>query len=149
MARGGDAERCWRAVGMNAASLVWFAGAALGLGALAAAFPQAFRWLALAGAAYVAWLGLASILSAGRRDANEPTAAPLRSGAFREGLAVQLSNPKAMLFFWAARPWPSGWRNPASAAPSTSRSGYCSSPPPYSSCCVADFAQPPFPPRVF
>ena len=35
--------------GMNAATLVWFGGAALGLGALVAAFPGAFRLLAVAG----------------------------------------------------------------------------------------------------
>jgi threonine/homoserine/homoserine lactone efflux protein len=44
-------------VGMNAATLVWFGAAALGLGALVAAFPQVFRLIAVLGALYVAWLG--------------------------------------------------------------------------------------------
>lgn len=92
--------------GMNAATLVWFAGAALGLGTLVAAFPKAFHWLALAGAAYVAWLGVKSIY-----DAILPTEAGVapvflaRSGhPFRGGFAVQIANPKALLFFTAVLP---------------------------------------------
>src|SRR6478735_2991 len=47
--------------GMNLATLVWFACSALGLGALIIAFPKAFHLLALAGAAYLVWLGFKSI----------------------------------------------------------------------------------------
>ena len=50
--------------GMNVATLVWFGAAALGLGALVTAFPQVFRLIAIAGALYVAWLGVTSIRSA-------------------------------------------------------------------------------------
>lgn len=92
--------------GMNSASLVWFAAAALGLGGLILAFPGAFRLIAYAGAAYVAWLGLKSILRA-FKAADGATATPaVRSGssAFRDGFAVQISNPKALLFFTAVLP---------------------------------------------
>jgi threonine/homoserine/homoserine lactone efflux protein len=91
--------------GMNTASLVWFGAAALGLAALATAFPIAFRLLAWAGAAYVAWLGLKSLLAA--RHPEAPLAhAPALSGrsAFRDGFAVQITNPKALLFTTAVLP---------------------------------------------
>ena len=41
-------------VGMNAATLVWFGAAALGLGAMVVAFPQVFRLISVGGALYVA-----------------------------------------------------------------------------------------------
>lgn len=91
--------------GMSCATLVWFIGAALGLSALVTAFPQVFRILTWAGAAYVAWLGLSSILSGLRNDPDSETPRThLERSAFRDGFAVQLSNPKALLFFTAVLP---------------------------------------------
>lgn len=92
--------------GMNLATLVWFAGAALGLSALMAAFPQAFHLLAIAGALYVAWLGINSIRSGLRGDpgpVDRPAVHGARS-AFLDGFAVQIANPKALLFFTAVLP---------------------------------------------
>ncbi|HVZ99674.1 MAG TPA: LysE family translocator [Caulobacterales bacterium] len=91
--------------GMNCATLVWYAAASLGLSALIGAFPLFFRAMGLAGGAYVAWLGLKSLWSAAR---DHPLfAKPLRAGAggsFADGFAVQLSNPKIVLFFTAVLP---------------------------------------------
>ena len=91
--------------GMNVATLVWFAAAALGLAALVRAFPEAFRVLAIAGAAYVAWLGLKS-LWAGVSSSGHALHVTGRMGksAFRDGFAVQIANPKAILFFTAVLP---------------------------------------------
>lgn len=93
-------------VGMNVANLVWIAAAALGLSALVHAFPLAFRVIAVAGGVYVAWLG-AKALWAAWRDKVPPfetgRGADL-SSAFRDGFAVQLSNPKAIIFFTAVLP---------------------------------------------
>ena len=91
--------------GMNAATLVWFSAAALGLGALVKAFPQAFRVLAVGGALYVAWLGVQAIRGA-YRTAAEPSEIPVRKGrsAFVDGFTVQIANPKAILFFTAVLP---------------------------------------------
>lgn len=91
--------------GMNTGTLAWFAAAALGLGALIVAFPQVFHILAYVGAAYVAWLGLKSILSGAKNEAGPPviTIRPGRS-AFIDGFMVQVSNPKALLFFTAVLP---------------------------------------------
>ena len=92
-------------LGMNTASLVWFCGAALGLGALVMAFPRAFHLIALAGAAYVAWLGIKSILSSFKpADPQALVRQPTGRSAFVDGFAVQISNPKAVLFFTAVLP---------------------------------------------
>ena len=91
--------------GMNAASLVWFSGSALGLGALILAFPKAFHVLALAGAAYLVWLGLKS-LWAGYKNVESHASATVRAGrsAFFDGFMVQIANPKMLLFFSAVLP---------------------------------------------
>ena len=92
--------------GMNTATLVWFACAALGLSALMAAFPGAFHLLAIAGALYVAWLGIRSIRS-GLRGGGGPADGPAIQGArsaFVDGFSVQIANPKALLFFTAVLP---------------------------------------------
>ena len=93
--------------GMNAATLVWFGGAALGLGALVTAFPAAFRLLAVAGGLYVAWLGLRSLWSAlrgGREDAAPAPDVHRARSAFLDGFSVQIANPEALLFFTAVLP---------------------------------------------
>ncbi|MFN3536347.1 MAG: LysE family translocator [Brevundimonas sp.] len=91
--------------GMNTATLVWFSAAALGLGALVKAFPEAFQVLAIGGALYVAWLGVQAIRGA-LRTAAEPSEIPVKKGrsAFVEGFAVHIANPKAILFFTAVLP---------------------------------------------
>jgi threonine/homoserine/homoserine lactone efflux protein len=92
--------------GMNTASLVWFLAAALGLGALMKAFPQAFGVLAIVGGLYLAWLGFKAL-----RAAADPTTKGLDMGnskganrPFLDGFVVQISNPKALLFFTAVLP---------------------------------------------
>ena len=92
-------------IGMNAATLVWFAAAALGLGALVAAFPQVFRIIAVLGALYVAWLGVKALRGA-FATAAEPDHVEVRRGrsALIDGFTVQIANPKAILFFTAVLP---------------------------------------------
>ena len=105
-------ERGKRAVllavaGMNVATLVWFGAASLGLGALVTAFPEVFRWVAIAGALYVAWLGAVSIRSAFKSaptDVSTGGRTRLRRPAFVDGFLVQIANPKAVLFFTAVLP---------------------------------------------
>jgi threonine/homoserine/homoserine lactone efflux protein len=92
-------------VGMNAATLIWFCAAALGLGALVTAFPQVFHLIAIAGALYVAWLGLKALQGA-FKTAADPDTATIRPnrGALVDGFLVQIANPKAILFFTAVLP---------------------------------------------
>jgi threonine/homoserine/homoserine lactone efflux protein len=93
-------------VGMNCASVVWFVAAAIGLGALMKAVPQVFGALAIGGGLYLAWLGFKALraafnpltqgISMGRaKAANRP---------FLDGFIVQITNPKALLFFTAVLP---------------------------------------------
>ena len=92
-------------VGMNAATLVWFGAAALGLGALVTAFPEVFRLISIGGALYVAWLGINALMGA-FRTAADPHAPTIRLGrsALLDGFMVQIANPKAVLFFTAVLP---------------------------------------------
>jgi threonine/homoserine/homoserine lactone efflux protein len=92
--------------GMNVATLVWFCAAGLGLFALIKAAPDAFHWLGLASAAYIAWLGAQS-LWAGWQDSVKPldAAKPGAAGrALADGFLVQIANPKAVIFFTAVLP---------------------------------------------
>lgn len=92
-------------VGMNSASLAWFAAAAFGLGAMILAFPALFHVLALAGGLYVAWLGVKAI-RAGLKGEAAVRAVHIDGGrsAFLDGFMVQATNPKALLFFTAVLP---------------------------------------------
>jgi threonine/homoserine/homoserine lactone efflux protein len=92
--------------GMNTATLVWFAAAALGLATLIAAFPKAFHILAYAGAAYLVWLGLKSIAAGLRAVQEDGEARQFKMGrsAFRDGFTVQIANPKILLFFTGVLP---------------------------------------------
>ncbi|PZU76328.1 MAG: LysE family translocator [Brevundimonas sp.] len=92
-------------LGMNVATLVWFGAAALGLAALVKAFPAAFKVVAVLGAVYVAWLGVKALRGA-FATAGQPDRLIVRKGrsAFVDGFAVQIANPKAILFFTAVLP---------------------------------------------
>ena len=102
--------------GMNGATLVWFGAAALGLGALVATFPRAFHLLAYAGAVYIGWLGLSALRAALTTSGGPAPEASFRPGgkAFLDGFAVQIANPKALLFFTAVLP---PFLDPARPAP--------------------------------
>lgn len=99
------------AAGVNTGILVHTAVAALGLSALLATCSQAFVAVKLAGAAYLVWLGICALRSAGRRrllhedpapatEAQEPTFAQ----SFRSGLVTNILNPKVALFVLAFFP---------------------------------------------
>ncbi|MGE3250025.1 MAG: LysE family translocator [Hyphomonadaceae bacterium] len=104
MERGGRAALIGVA-GMNAAMAVWYLAAGLGLSALILAAPEAFRYVAIAGGLYVAWLGAKALYAAwvGQSSLGRGRAADA-GAAFRDGFAVQISNPKALLFFTAVLP---------------------------------------------
>ena len=101
----GKAAALLGVVGMNAATLVWFVAASLGLGALVAAFPQAFRIIAVGGALYVAWLGIKALRGAFANEGQPKDVAVSRGrSAILNGFMVQIANPKAILFFTAVLP---------------------------------------------
>ena len=107
------------AVGIMVGNTLWIAASLLGLSALIQAVPQVLAVLQLVGGAYLLWMGIGAIRTglaerkeaanggtAGGSDAVAaadvpPVAALPTSEAFRIGVATNLANPKAVLFFGA------------------------------------------------
>ncbi|MYM57270.1 LysE family translocator [Thalassovita mangrovi] len=99
--RSGPKAAVAASAGISAGAFFHAAAAGLGLSALIAALPWAFdaiRWL---GVAYLLWLALQSL----RGGAVASDAPPVRAArAFRDGLLVNLTNPKVILFVLAFVP---------------------------------------------
>lgn len=91
-------------IGMNSATLVWFVAAAVGLGALIRALPDVFAFLTVAGALYLIWLGLRALAAAVRGGGAISTGPTSDGSPLAQGFAVQIANPKAVLFFSAVLP---------------------------------------------
>jgi len=80
-------------------------GASIGLAALFAVSAAAFTVVKLAGAGYLAWLGIQALRGGGpAAEAATAFAAPLYGRIFRDGFVVALLNPKTALFFAAFLP---------------------------------------------
>jgi threonine/homoserine/homoserine lactone efflux protein len=91
------------AFAIETGTLVYIVVAALGLVAVVRASPAIFTGITLVGAAYLAVLGLKTLRApAGERVGGVRTA-PL-GRVFREGVLVNLLNPKVALFFLAFLP---------------------------------------------
>lgn len=72
-----------------------------GLAVVVAGSPAVYRLLALAGAAYLLWLGLGALRNGGKGIAAEGAAPGRIAAAVRDGLAISLLNPKIAVFFLA------------------------------------------------
>ncbi|WP_218002251.1 LysE family translocator [Janibacter corallicola] len=90
-------------LGIEAGALVHVAAATAGLAAVLERTPVALDLLRWGGAAYLLWLALRE-LRGGGQGAGPAGAAPSRRQLFREGLVVDLLNPKTALFFLAFLP---------------------------------------------
>ena len=90
-------------LGLQAALLLQLLIVALGLGALLAASDTAFQVLKLAGAVYLIWLGWQKWHAPVHPLALAPGAMPAR-GLFIQGVLVNLTNPKAIIFIGALVP---------------------------------------------
>jgi homoserine/homoserine lactone efflux protein len=109
-------RRCVPAtLGILTANAIYFALSATSLGALIAASARFFTLAKWLGAVYLAYLGIKSLRAAARIPAVPLTAAPAppaqapmatgeRRQIFTGALALQSSNPKALLFFLALLP---------------------------------------------
>lgn len=105
-ARQGVRDGYRAAAGVMVGDAILMLASVLGVAALAKAYPQAFMALKLAGAAYLAWLGL-GLLRAGwsawqqARVADAPPMPPLArvENPFARTVGICLTNPKAILFF--------------------------------------------------
>lgn len=91
--------------GLATGDVVWLTLAALGLSAIAQTFTGVFLLIKYAGAAYLlylAWRMWTAPANAHDLSAKQPDVKPLR--LYLAGLAVNLSNPKAALFYLALLP---------------------------------------------
>jgi threonine/homoserine/homoserine lactone efflux protein len=93
------------ALGVATGQLTWTIVASAGLTALLAASQPAFLALRLVGAAYLAFLGVQSLVAAvrGRTRATRGTRISARL-AYRRGLLSNLGNPKIAVFFTSLLP---------------------------------------------
>ena len=99
-------------LGLELGLYLWALAAGAGFAALVAASSVAYTVLRVVGAAVLLYLGLRALLAAWRHrpgsydGAATAPEAPVRAwwGAFGEGVAVQLANPKAAIFMMAFYP---------------------------------------------
>ena len=97
------------AAGVAAGQLVWTVAASVGIAGLLQASQPAFTALKIVGAAYLAFLGVQSILAAvrGHHAAEEQHRRPPELGpwsAIRQGFISNLANPKMAAFFLSLLP---------------------------------------------
>ncbi|CAA6603530.1 Homoserine/threonine efflux protein [Rhodospirillaceae bacterium LM-1] len=78
--------------------------AALGLTLLIAGSPVLFRFVALAGAAYLGWLGIQAWKSAALDFAQDAADGVLPWQGFRDAILTNLLNPKVIVLFLALMP---------------------------------------------
>jgi threonine/homoserine/homoserine lactone efflux protein len=91
--------------GIHLASLVHIAAAVAGLSALIAASATAFTLVKLAGAAYLVFLGVQTLLGKSEAtDTSRPQGGVSHRRVFWQGFIVNLLNPKTALFFLAFVP---------------------------------------------
>ncbi len=100
-ARGGPRPALAASAGISTGSMVHVTLAGLGLGALVAEAPGAFEVIRWCGVAYLMWLAWRTFRT---RLASDTVRAVRSSKAFRDGLIVNLTNPKVILFILAFVP---------------------------------------------
>ena len=105
---GGPRISTFSAMGVSVGTLAWVLAATLGVGVLLERSSVAFTVLKLAGAAYLCYLGLRSLLSRPHQEvltAARQGVAPLTEwSALRQGLLSNLLNPKTGAFFVTVMP---------------------------------------------
>ncbi|MFT3962617.1 homoserine/homoserine lactone efflux protein [Propionivibrio sp.] len=89
--------------GLQSALLIQLSIVAAGLGALLSASTTAFNIMKFLGAAYLIWLGIQKWRDATQAPGDEE-AAVKPQGLFTQGLLVNLTNPKAIVFMAALTP---------------------------------------------
>ncbi|MFF0463938.1 LysE family translocator [Streptomyces mexicanus] len=93
--------------GITAGLLIWGALTVVGLAAVLAASATAYTVVKLAGAAYLGFLGVQSLLQSRRSRSESPAAhgAPAPAGSpWRTGLTSNLFNPKIAVFYTGLLP---------------------------------------------
>lgn len=90
--------------GLQSALLIQLTIVAAGLGALLSTSTTAFNVMKFLGAGYLIWLGIQKWRDAPQAIDGDGTAAVKPQGLFTQGLLVNLTNPKAIVFMAALTP---------------------------------------------
>ena len=96
---GGRVNGVRTAAGIVTGIAFWTLAAAAGIAALVAASHPLFTAIRVAGAAYLVWLGIATL-----RGRRHETAAARAGSGYRQGLLSNLGNPKIAVFFTSLLP---------------------------------------------
>jgi threonine/homoserine/homoserine lactone efflux protein len=91
-------------LGIGAGSLVHVAAAAIGLSSLLVSSAEAFAVVKYAGAAYLVFLGVRRLLGRDEVVTTEDRTRKPLGRLFRQGVVVNVLNPKTALFFFAFLP---------------------------------------------
>ncbi|MEO8009083.1 MAG: LysE family translocator, partial [Betaproteobacteria bacterium] len=105
--RRGTGAGAMSTLGILTANSIYFALSATGLGALLLASYRIFFLVKWAGAAYLIYLGVRALLAKSPEPGDVGTTGPgsrFAGRLFLDGLLLQLSNPKAIVFFAALLP---------------------------------------------
>ena len=101
---GGRGSGLAATAGIVAGGIVHVAMGALGIVAVLRLVPAAFNAVLLAGAAYIAWIGIGLVRSRGAFAEPGRERERTRAATFRQGMVTSLLNPKAYLFTLAVLP---------------------------------------------
>jgi len=91
-------------VGVNVGNFIWYGLTAFGLIALIQAVPTAYSVLRWVGVAYLVWMALQMFRGGTSALARQSAKRGSFKKGFLNGLAVHMSNPKALLFYTAFIP---------------------------------------------
>jgi threonine/homoserine/homoserine lactone efflux protein len=92
------------AAGVATGQAAWTLAAAAGVAAVLREPEPLFLAVRLAGAAYLAFLGVRALVAAARREARSHSTTGRATGCYRQGLISNLGNPKMALFFTSLLP---------------------------------------------
>src|SRR5699024_1443591 len=94
----------WGIIGQQLALLIHVAIVAAGVGLLVSRSPVLFEVIRYAGAGYLVYLGVRMLLARPQPEQLQDAAPAGRLYMVRQGLLVNLLNPKAIVFFLALTP---------------------------------------------
>lgn len=101
--KGGLREALAAIAGTQTGNTLWYVICVTGLGALVTASPLVFQGIKFLGAAYLVWLGIASLRKSWSADENAH-GPKLIGKPYLQATLTQMGNPKAILFFGALVP---------------------------------------------
>jgi homoserine/homoserine lactone efflux protein len=104
--RYGTARSIWSILGIVAANTLYFGLSATGIGAVLSTSYQLFFAIKWIGVLYLLWVGLSTFFgkAQGVSGLDDRAAQATSRGLFGSGFLLQMSNPKALIFFSALLP---------------------------------------------